>query len=161
MNTLWKYIFDGESIGINLILQMFIHTSYWFLFQQDWAQRQNNQGVELSKGRHHLASLGVTKWNVAPRLELIPVFSWKMERNEVVPQKRIFPLDSKRTHFSKSVESPHSCMLKPLTLTQLLYSLITWFCYTQPTHAHIFYSQNLLYSTLQPNTRTEPTHSIF
>jgi hypothetical protein len=80
-------------------------------------------------------SKGVFGWchqvecnGMVPHLDLIPVFSWKMERNEVVPQKRIFPLDPEHTHSSKSVESPHSSMLKPPTVTQLLYSLITLFC---------------------------------
>jgi hypothetical protein len=36
-----------------------------------------------------------------------------MERNEVVPQKRIFPIDLERTNFSKLVESPCSSMPKP------------------------------------------------
>jgi hypothetical protein len=65
---------------------------------------------------------------IVPHLELIPVFSWKMEWNEVVPQKRIFPLDPECTHSSKLVESTHSSMLNPPTLTQLLYSLIILFC---------------------------------
>jgi hypothetical protein len=69
----------------------------------------------------------VERNGIVPHLELISVFSWKMEWNEVVSQKRIFPPNPKCTYSSKSVESTHSSMLKSPTLTQLLYSLIILF----------------------------------
>jgi hypothetical protein len=64
--------------------------------------------VDAEPLRHELECNGMV-----PPLNIVSVFSWKMKQNDVVSQKRIFPLDLKHTYFSKSVESPHSFMLKP------------------------------------------------
>jgi hypothetical protein len=63
---------------------------------------------------------------MVPHLHSVPMFSWEMEWNDVVSQKRIYPLDLECTHTSELVESFRSSMLKSPMLTYLLYSLTTF-----------------------------------